>query len=131
MSRENVEVVRRAIESFEDDVDAWLGTLDPEIEWYPEEEGHTPARGYDAVLRVRERWLNTWERSSYRFDIEELTGRGENVMSTVYVTARGTGSGVQIEDRVYVHWKLRNGRIVYVYEYADRAEALEAAGLSE
>jgi hypothetical protein len=35
------------------------------------------------------------------------------------------------EDRVYVHWKLRNGRIVYVYEYADRAEALEAAGLSE
>ena len=70
MSQENVEVVRRAIESFEDDVDAWLGTLDPEIEWYPEEEGHTPARGYDAVLRVRERWLNTWERSSYRFDIE-------------------------------------------------------------
>jgi hypothetical protein len=52
-------------------------------------------------------------------------------MSTVYVTAQGTGSGVQIEDRVYVHWKLRNGRIVYVYEHANRAEALEAAGLSE
>jgi hypothetical protein len=30
-----------------------------------------------------------------------------------------------------VHFKLRDGKVVYVYEYANRAEALEAAGLSE
>jgi hypothetical protein len=30
-----------------------------------------------------------------------------------------------------MHWKLLDGRMVYLYEYADRDEALKAAGLSE
>jgi hypothetical protein len=30
-----------------------------------------------------------------------------------------------------MHWKLREGRMVYLYEYPDRDEALRAAGLSE
>ncbi len=42
MSQENAEVVRRAIESFEDDVETWLGTLDPAIEWHPQEAGYNP-----------------------------------------------------------------------------------------
>ena len=29
-----------------------------------------------------------------------------------------------------MHWKLREGRLVYLYEYMDRDEALQAAGLS-
>ena len=29
------------------------------------------------------------------------------------------------------HWKVRNGKIVYCYEYRTRDKALEAAGLSE
>jgi len=40
-------------------------------------------------------------------------------------------SGVEVDLRVYQHFKLRDGKIVYCYEYADRSEALEAAGLSE
>jgi hypothetical protein len=30
-----------------------------------------------------------------------------------------------------MHWKLRDGKMVYLYEYANRHEALEAAGLLE
>ena len=30
--------------------------------------------------------------------------------------------------RLYMHSKLRDGKIVYLYEYADRGEALEAPG---
>jgi hypothetical protein len=45
MSLENVEVVRRCIEAFEHDEEAWLATVDPALDWYPIEEGHSLSRG--------------------------------------------------------------------------------------
>ena len=48
---ENLAVVRRAIESFENDVETWLDTLDPAVEWYPEEEHQALLLGPDAALR--------------------------------------------------------------------------------
>ncbi len=131
MSPANVEVIRRAIESFASDAEAWIGTLDPAIRWYPEEEGHAVVLGHNAVLRSRERWLETFEEGTLRFEIEELRGEGQNLMSALREWGRGRGSGIEIEGRTYSHWKVRNGKIVYVYEYATRDEALEAAGLSE
>jgi ketosteroid isomerase-like protein len=38
---------------------------------------------------------------------------------------------VEVDLRYYMHWKLHDGKIVYLYEYADRDEALKAAGLLE
>jgi ketosteroid isomerase-like protein len=37
---------------------------------------------------------------------------------------------LEVDQRFYMHWRLREGKIVYLYEYADRDEALEAGGLS-
>jgi hypothetical protein len=33
MSQENVEIVRRAVEAFGDDEEAWLQALDPDLVW--------------------------------------------------------------------------------------------------
>ena len=44
---------------------------------------------------------------------------------------RGRGSGIVVEDHDYAHWKVRDRKIVYCYEYRTRDEALEAAGLRE
>ena len=129
MSQENVEIVRSAFEAFEDDEEAWLQTLDPDLVWYPIEDGHTPARGIDGAKQVRQRWLDTWE--GHSIAIEDLRGAGENVVGTVHVSARGKGSGVEVNLRVYSHFKVRDSRIAYSFEYPDRASALEAAGLSE
>jgi len=49
----------------------------------------------------------------------------------MHLTGRGKMSGVEVDLRIYFHFKLRDGKIVYVYEYDDRGEALEVAGLSE
>jgi ketosteroid isomerase-like protein len=131
MSEENVEVVRRNLESFEDDAGAWLETLDPDVKLYPLEEGHSPVVGHEAALRARESWLETWDPESYEWEIEELNESGDDVVSGVRVTSRGKRSSVQLDSRAWAHWMLRDGKIVYVYEYATRAQALEAAGLSE
>ena len=44
---------------------------------------------------------------------------------------RGRESGVAVDARFYEVYTLRDGKIVRVDEFVERAEALEAAGLSE
>ncbi len=44
---------------------------------------------------------------------------------------RGKGSGVEIDERGFWVYELRGGRLYRISEYNDRADALEAAGLSE
>jgi hypothetical protein len=128
---ENLAVVRRTLESFTNDVETWLDTLDLAVKWYPAEEHQTLLLGRDAALRRRERWRETFQEGTYGLEIQELRGNGEDVFSVLHEWGRGRGSGIVVEDHDYAHWKVRNGKIVYCYEYATRNEALEAAGLSE
>jgi len=128
---ENFEVVRRCLATFESDPEAWLETLDPAIEWYPEEERHDLIRGREGAKRARERWMETFKEGSHRYEIEELAGQGEHVFSGICEYAEGAGSEIEIESRIYHHRKIRKGKVAYIYETSDRAEALEAAGLSE
>ena len=128
---ENLAVVRRTLESFTNDVETWLDTLDPAVKWYPQEENNTLLLGREAAVRRRERWRETFQEGTYGLEIQELRGNGEHVFSDLREWGRGRGSGIEVEDHDYAHWKVRNGKIVYCHEYGTRAEALEAAGLSE
>jgi ketosteroid isomerase-like protein len=129
MSQENVEVVRRSIAAFPDDEEAWLAGIDPAHVWYPLEEGNIPSHGIDAARGVRQRWLESW--GSHRIDVEEMLDNGDSVVACMHLTGTGAGSGVEVDLRIYMHWKLRDGKMVYLYEYANRDDALKAAGLSE
>jgi ketosteroid isomerase-like protein len=129
MSQENVEIVRRSIEAFQHYEEAWLSMSDPAIVWHPIEEGHIPSRGHEAAIGVRRRWLESWE--SFQIDVEEMRDGADSVVACLHLTGRGKASGVEVDLRIYMHFKLREGKVVYLYEYAGRSEALEAAGLSE
>ena len=129
MSRENVEVVRRWLWAFENDSEAFRHTLHPEIEWSPFEESHTPSYGVDGAMRIRNQWLDTWD--EHQIDLEDVIAEGEGVVASLHVTARGQASGVEVDVRLYGHFKVREGKVAYLFEHVDRAEALEAAGLSE
>jgi hypothetical protein len=60
------------------------------------------------------------------FDVDE-----ERVVVFVRASAKGEGSGVPVEIRDAHEFTIRDGVFVRWKLYADRAEALEAAGLSE
>ena len=70
---ENLAVVRRTLESFTNDVETWLDTLDPAVEWHPDEENRTLLRGRDAALRRRERWRGEGNRDGEAEDCEGQT----------------------------------------------------------
>ena len=127
MSQENV--VRRWLETFTDDADAFRDVLHPDIEWFPFEENHTPSHGVEGGMRIRNQWMGTWE--EMRAELEDLVEKGESVMATIHVMGRGKASGVEVDTRLYMHFKVRDDKVAYVYEYEERGPALAAVGLSE
>jgi ketosteroid isomerase-like protein len=125
MSQENVEVVRRFL--VVDDMDEALTYADPAIVWNPVEESWT--QGHDAVRASTARWKNEWD--DYELIPEEFADMNDRVVVTVRYRARGRGSGVEVDARLYDVFTLRDGKIVRMDQFAERSEALEAAKLLE
>jgi ketosteroid isomerase-like protein len=62
---------------------------------------------------------------------EEFADMGDRVVVTVRFRARGRGSGTPVDARLYDVFTLRDGKIVRMDQFAERAEALEAVGPRE
>ena len=130
MPQENAEeVARRWIWAFENDDDVFRDILHPEIEWFPFEENHTRFYGVESAVRLRNQWLDTWQ--EMQGEAEEVVQEDDAVVATLRVIARGKISGVKTDVRLYLQFKVRDGKVAYLFEHTDRAAALEAAGLSE
>jgi ketosteroid isomerase-like protein len=132
MSQENVEVVRRSFEAFQrGDYEAAVEALDPGIEYdlthFPDGQIYL---GHDGVREAFRIWLGTWE--DYRQVLDELIDLGgDEVLAVVREFGRGKGSGIEVERPTAGVWTMRDGKAVRIRFYPGKAEALEAAGLSE
>jgi len=133
VSEQNVQIIREFLEAFNRrDNAAVLEAIDPDVEWHPPPDiPNAPiANGRDALTAQWRDWLGAWE--EYRFVADEIVeGRGDAVLVIGKESARGKGSGIEVASRrVTAVYELRAGRIVRFKAYLDRAEALQAAGLS-
>jgi ketosteroid isomerase-like protein len=124
MSHENVEIVRRFLVG---DFDEALMYVDPDIVWNPVEE--SSAQGHDAVRASTARWKSEWD--DYELTPEEFADAGDHVVATVRFRARGRGSGIEVDARLYDVFTLRHGKIVRMDQFTERSEALETVGLRE
>ena len=123
MSQKNVEIVRRAWE-FEGEA---LANYDPDFVWNRVDE--LPVYGLDAAVRSDQDWKAGGE--GLEETAEEFIDAGDTVVVRYDYRGRGPASGIEVEASFYELYTLRGGKIVRVDEFAERAEALEAAGLSE
>ena len=133
MSAENVEIVRRFAEAWaRQDSDGMAELLDPNVEQYGTvgglEEGRV-LRGVSEITRDDERVEEAWE--EHRIEIQQLIDAGDQVVLFQREYQRGRSSGAELMIEAAAIFALRNGRIVRIQGYMDRAGALEAAGLSE
>jgi ketosteroid isomerase-like protein len=120
VSQESVEIVRRFLKA---DVDEALVYADPDIVWNPIEE--LPTQGHGAVRASTARWKAEWD--DYELVPEDFVDRGDHVVVTVRIRARGRGSGAEVDARFYDLYTLRDGKIVRMDQFAERAQALDAA----
>lgn len=127
MSQENVEAVRGLFDALErQDWEAALGAFDPEVEWSPME---GTFRGPEGVVRSLAEWLEPWE--EHEIEAEEFTEIGEHVLAVIHLVGRGAASGMEIDQRFFQVYAVRDGKIVRMVEFIRRGDALDAAGLSE
>jgi ketosteroid isomerase-like protein len=129
MSRENVELVRRGIQS----VETFWALLDEHVVWdlrdYPVLDLDGVYVGRDAVIEASRHYWGTWD--DYRLDAEELMDAGSSVIAVVRERGRGKGSGAPFEQRFAQVWTFGRGRIIRWELFPDKPAALEAAGLRE
>ena len=136
MRQENVEIVRRAYESF----NRWAAK--PEVEplrdtslLHPEVEFHTYAdspeagvyRGRDAVIEYNQRLFEQFE--SVRIEVEELLPAGDRVavISRQHAVPRAGRAALVVQ--VAEVWTIRDGLLAERQAFSTRSKALEAAGL--
>jgi ketosteroid isomerase-like protein len=85
--------------------------------------------GHDGFHKFWRQLLEAFD--DVRLDPKEMLDLGDRVLVTTKMSAHGTGSGVSINQQLFQLMTFRRGLIVRQVDFQDRAQALEAAGLSE
>jgi ketosteroid isomerase-like protein len=130
MSKQNVEVMRRAYEAMNRaGLDAVVQFAHPDIEAVPPPElPAAPARGMEAVKQLARQWVETFD--DFKIEPERfIDAGGDQVVVFVRDSGRIKGSGAEIHNRFVHVWTLAAGKIIKWQTFMDESRALEAAGL--
>jgi ketosteroid isomerase-like protein len=132
MSRENVEIVRRANSAFNSgDATTFVEVFAPDAELRDLANAPDQAsvvKGRAAIEEVGKLWGAAF--NEFSADIEEYTDAGDFVICAVRWHGQGKASGASIDLRQFDVYELLEGQIVRgTLGFRTKAEALEAAGL--
>jgi ketosteroid isomerase-like protein len=133
MSQENVALVRRGLDAFNrGDKAAWIALCDPEVENFPPREWPeaAPVRGAERIWEFFVDAVKAWEQGAFAWG-ELIDATPDKVVANQRRQMRGKASGAAVVWSYWVVFTFRNGRLLRFEWFAERADALEAAGLSE
>ena len=132
MSQENVETVRRGYELLNSrDIEAWIRFLHPDVE------AHDLAGIPDAPVRRGHDAMREWVADmddlyvDAHYEPAEFIDAGRFVVVAVHAKAQGRRGGVPLDIPMFHVCELEDGQTRRFWAFFNRAEALEAAGLSE
>jgi ketosteroid isomerase-like protein len=131
MSQENVEIVRRSFDALNRSWEPDFSLLDPDV--VLDTTGAVFDRaiyeGHDGVRQWLANQREVW--ASQRFEEEELIAVGEDrVLASTRFVSVGR-QGIETVAHLASITTLRDGRVTHIRVFQSKAEALEAAGLSE
>jgi len=135
VSQENVEVVRRALDAYQcDDLDSWLATADPAIEWQALAIDRA-AEGTESVYRGHEAMRRLWHflrEFDVEVEVQELRDVGDDrIVFLGRFRIRGPSTRIVFEAPVGYVSTVRDGKVVRTIDYLSHEEALKAVGLEE
>jgi ketosteroid isomerase-like protein len=127
MSQADIELIKRGLTAFgEGNFDLMLETLD--------EDAEIQRLGGAGTLRGKEA-IRAWaEPDAIEYQNATPTGfrrNGDRVLVNCDWRIRGSGSGIEVETKVFLVYRLRGGKVLHLDVFQDEKDALEAAGLRE
>jgi ketosteroid isomerase-like protein len=145
MSQENVEIVRKALGTYnafmrgdlegQAAAEAMAEVGDPQFEWRWRDEQTFPdapqrLRGVAAMRGFWQQVGGAWVDVVLE-PLEFIDATGDRVLVSVRQSGRGRESGVPVEFHFFQVFTIRDGRVWRVEIFRHKADALEAAGLPE
>jgi len=130
MSSGNLEVARRGAQSWADgDVEAMLDDSTTDFEFIPAiaaaVEGGS-VKGQDEFRRFFNGLKETWE--TFSIEVDEFRAAGDKVMTIGRLKAKGRGSELELDQRIYSVVWFRDGKVARMQSFLDRDAAESAAG---
>jgi ketosteroid isomerase-like protein len=132
MSGENVEIVRRIFDSWaKGDLRGGADHFDPQVMFIvpPPYFERGVFVGAEAISGYMRDLLKQYDRLA--FEAQGLQAAGDTVLADVIQHNKGKASGVEVDNRLFMLFSFRSGKIIRFEIVPDETEALEAAGLSE
>ena len=130
MSQENVEIVRASNEAFDQaDPAGAFAHVDPKLVTTRVDPDGAVFHGHEGFLQALAEWVEDFQEWSYT--TEEYIDAGDRVVVRVHQFGRGQASGVAVEADFWFVYTIAERKITRLDIYANRAQALEAAGLRE
>lgn len=130
MPQENIEIVRRLAEAFDErGFDGAREFFDPDIEWH-EDPSFPEAgvyQGMDAVEAYARQFMSEFAEMHYH--AVDLTDLDDQVIANMRISGEGQASGAAFEISAWWVFALREGKVIRCHAYLDREQALKAAGL--
>jgi ketosteroid isomerase-like protein len=133
VSQENVEIVCGSYEALNRrDFDAWLDFFHADVEVHdlPTVPDAPVIRGRDELRSWIEAQSEVWTDDSY-YELGDFTTSGDFLIVAVRAHAWGRGSGAPAHFSFFQVIEMRDGKVQRAWAYFDKADALEAAGLTE
>ncbi len=132
MSQENVEIVRRLIEAWNSNEQGEaIAILDPGVVIDATRRRVNPKTyaGRQGMRRMLADTHEVWQ--EFRMEPDEVLDAGDRVVAIGRWVGKGKDSGIEVQQPVADVFTLHDRRVIRLeLGFTDRAEALEAAGLS-
>ncbi len=132
MSEPNVEIVRRAVEAFnEGGLEAAQELFAEEMEFHepPEQPAPRVARGREEAMKMFGDFEEAWE--EHRTEPEEIRAVGSDRVLLLSVEHFRGRDGMEVSAPFGAVFTVNDGKVVRWQAFWDRQTALAAAGLSE
>jgi ketosteroid isomerase-like protein len=128
---ERVEIVRRMYQARDGgNLDTVMACFHPDVVLDARARPDTGiVQGRSELARTIGEWVDTFD--EWREDIEEIRDLGSQVYVVATQRGRGKGSGIEIETRYALLYKVQGDQITQMTMFREPAEALAAARTKE
>ena len=133
MSQENVDLMYGAFDALNrHDLDAFLAFMDDKIELIPRMSAIDGESGYSGHEGLRRWWVSLLDVfPDYSAELREVRDCGGMTFATFQARGHGAGSAAPADNPAWIAIEWQSGKAVWWRTFDERAEALEAVGLSE
>jgi ketosteroid isomerase-like protein len=125
----DVQLVRDGFEAFRrGDFEAVMTILDEDVEVFmpPDLPNSGTYRGHDGYRKWVAEWLDAWDAFTPTITSVEPVG-SRHLLARVHQTARGKGSGIEVEMDVAYLFEVRDGRAAAMHLYLTPEQAVAVA----